>query len=174
MKDVVESLTHFAIPHLTDNGKPSAFQGKYGKMVLIWQRLQNKESVKPTELKLLLDNFAYPVERGNLEPHLHRSWRDVISDPWWSTVAYFESLEFKYKKSLLEIYNECQIHLSTIHGAKGREAERVILINGMGNITAAGYAQNPDGEIRVFYVGITRAKSHLDIVLGNNPVDFLL
>lgn len=58
------------------------------------------------------------------------------------------------------------VKLSTIHGAKGMEAERVILYTGMTERVFDGMARNPDAEHRVFYVGVTRAKHTLDVVHG--------
>ena len=61
------------------------------------------------------------------------------------------------------------VHLSTIHGSKGRESDRVILINDMGKKSSNTYhSGDTASEIRVFYVGITRAKRRLDLVLGEN------
>jgi len=65
---------------------------------------------------------------------------------------------------------EPTIHLSTIHGSKGREADRVVLINGMTARSAEAMDRDPDSEIRTFYVGITRARHQLDVVDGDNPM----
>lgn len=176
-KDIEEFFIQIGIPYLVDNGKPSPLESKYGKLVLDWQRLQDGRNLKPMEMQKLIEALNLSnvqLSNNNISDWLHVSWQQAISDHWWQLYTYFETLERKHKKSLLELYEECNLHLSTIHGAKGREAERVILINGMGAVTAASYMTDRDGEIRVFYVGVTRAKHDLDIVLGDNPVEFLL
>ncbi|CAB4182557.1 AAA domain containing protein [uncultured Caudovirales phage] len=57
-----------------------------------------------------------------------------------------------------------RIKISTIHGAKGGEAENVVLLTDMAVRTYREYQDNPDDETRVWYVGITRAKKNLYIV----------
>ena len=47
----------------------------------------------------------------------------------------------------------------------------MVLINGMTDRTAENYAKNRDSELRVFYVGVTRARHHLSIVDWNNSVE---
>jgi superfamily I DNA/RNA helicase len=60
------------------------------------------------------------------------------------------------------------IRLSTIHAAKGHEADRVVLLTDMTTRVTQTAESNPDDEIRVFYVGMTRSKNVLDIVEGFN------
>lgn len=67
-----------------------------------------------------------------------------------------------------------RIRLSTIHGAKGGEADRVVLLTDMAPRTWREYHNNPDAEHRVFYVGITRAKRELTIVHPTTPRNFVL
>lgn len=62
---------------------------------------------------------------------------------------------------------ESSIEISTIHGAKGREADNVVLLTDMSKRTAESFAKNPDAEHRVWYVGATRARKRLFIV---NPI----
>jgi DNA helicase-2/ATP-dependent DNA helicase PcrA len=64
---------------------------------------------------------------------------------------------------------EPRVRLSTIHGAKGMEAERVILLNAMTERVVSGMLRDPDSELRTFYVAMTRAREDLVIVEGNEP-----
>ena len=57
-----------------------------------------------------------------------------------------------------------RITLSTIHGAKGGEAENVVLLTDLSFNTMKSYEKNPDDENRLFYVGATRTKEHLHII----------
>ena len=57
------------------------------------------------------------------------------------------------------------ILLSTIHGAKGGEADNVLLITDLSPKFATEYAKDADNINRLLYVGITRAKKTLHIVL---------
>ena len=62
--------------------------------------------------------------------------------------------------------------LATLHAAKGLEWERVFVAG-----ISDGYLPYPNApqeeELRLFYVGITRAKSHLHLSHGGNPSPFL-
>jgi len=58
-----------------------------------------------------------------------------------------------------------RIKLSTIHGAKGGEADNVLLLMDLSPRFAKEYASNGDNVHRLFYVGITRAKQTLHLVL---------
>ena len=58
-----------------------------------------------------------------------------------------------------------RIRLSTIHGAKGGEADNVLLLMDLSPKFAKEYATNGDNVHRLFYVGITRAKKSLHLVL---------
>jgi len=90
----------------------------------------------------------------------------------WETVFNFEYKKKKYLKSLLKLNKDLKfnytIKLNTIHGAKGKEAERVIVINSLGNKFSRFSKQKKETEIRVFYVALTRTKNRLDIVNGDN------
>jgi DNA helicase-2/ATP-dependent DNA helicase PcrA len=57
-----------------------------------------------------------------------------------------------------------RVRLSTIHSAKGAEADHVVLMTEMAWRTAREAYQNPDDERRVWYVGVTRARQKLTIV----------
>jgi len=57
------------------------------------------------------------------------------------------------------------IKLSTIHGAKGGEADNVLLLLDLTTKFARDYERNSDDINRLLYVGITRAKQALHLVL---------
>jgi DNA helicase-2/ATP-dependent DNA helicase PcrA len=61
--------------------------------------------------------------------------------------------------------SEAQIKLSTIHGAKGGEADNVLLLSGLSSKFVREYDRNPDDIHRLLYVGITRARQSLHIVM---------
>lgn len=60
------------------------------------------------------------------------------------------------------------IKLSTIHGAKGGEADNVLLITDLSTKFAAEYERNADDIHRLFYVGITRTRQSLHLILPKN------
>jgi len=60
------------------------------------------------------------------------------------------------------------IELSTIHGAKGGEADNVLLLTDLSQKFAKDYAKNADDINRLLYVGVTRTRQSLHIVLPKN------
>lgn len=57
-----------------------------------------------------------------------------------------------------------RVRVSTIHGSKGGQADRVVLLTEMAARTYREMLNNPQDEARVWYVGATRAKQELTIV----------
>lgn len=71
------------------------------------------------------------------------------------------------KKTTVLNENEDAVSLTTMHGSKGLEFECVFLINAADGITPNQKAQTEsdlEEERRMFYVGMTRAKTHLHIL----------
>ena len=62
--------------------------------------------------------------------------------------------------------------MSTIHGAKGGEADNVMLLTDLPRKADEAYFANADDERRVFYVGMTRAKKALHIVHSQSDREF--
>lgn len=56
------------------------------------------------------------------------------------------------------------IRFSTIHRAKGAEADNVVLLTGMSERCWRGYQDRPDDELRVWYVGVSRTRKNLYVV----------
>jgi superfamily I DNA/RNA helicase len=84
-----------------------------------------------------------------------------------ATVVNIPSMLARYYENV-DVTIKPQIKLSTIHSAKGREADRVILDTALTRRITNEMADDPSGEARVFYVGVTRAKHRLDIVHSTN------
>jgi DNA helicase-2/ATP-dependent DNA helicase PcrA len=101
-----------------------------------------------------------------------RDWRDAFLG--WSQARrdYYASVLAEGRR----LSDAPTIHLSTIHAAKGAEAERVILLTEMSTRALRGFDRAPDDERRVFYVGVTRAIERLDLVYPDSgrgfPLDF--
>lgn len=57
-----------------------------------------------------------------------------------------------------------RVRLSTIHGAKGGEADHVVVLSDMASRTYDEFLVNPEDEARVFYVAVTRSRERLTVV----------
>lgn len=69
---------------------------------------------------------------------------------------------------------EPRVKVETIHGAKGAEADNVLLLTDLTYRTQRGYEMDPDSELRVFYVGLTRASRGLFLVSPKTAYGFPL
>ena len=93
-------------------------------------------------------------------------------DVWYKAFAGLDTETENYIRSMLankeKISQTPRITLSTIHGAKGGEADNVLLLP---DITKSSLDQNdvdPDELHRLFYVAVTRAKKSLHILEPKN------
>ena len=73
-----------------------------------------------------------------------------------------------------KLTNDPRVRIETIHGAKGAEAEHVLLLTDLTYRTYAGYMLDPDSEHRVFYVGVTRASETLNLVAPREVYGYAL
>lgn len=69
----------------------------------------------------------------------------------------------------INIFEKPKIKLSTIHGAKGGEADNVLLYLDLSTKALHEMERNPDDAHRVLYVGLTRAKQNLVLKMPEDP-----
>jgi superfamily I DNA/RNA helicase len=82
--------------------------------------------------------------------------------------VYAQYLLPHWKVRGMELFDNAPVRLLTIHGAKGTEADNVVLIDNVTRkIAKAMYDGDSDTEAKVFYVGVTRAKQNLYIVTAD-------
>ena len=62
-----------------------------------------------------------------------------------------------------------RVRIDTIHGAKGAEADHVVLMLDITTRTREGMRRSPDDEWRCLYVGMTRASRHLHMITPSTP-----
>lgn len=65
-----------------------------------------------------------------------------------------------------------RVRLSTIHGAKGGEADHVVILRDVANRTYNEMQQSPEDEARVWYVGVTRAREQVTIVAPQSNMHY--
>lgn len=148
----------------------------------IWIRLCRGESFFPSEMKTFGSYLRKEVmnrtgkRRFNaLDLEVKYSLEDLNEkcnllasrDNHWTEVIRVSEKEALYiasiRRSGERILGDAKprIRLSTIHKAKGGEADNVLLLT---ETTKACETNDPDDEARVFYVGATRARKNLHIV----------
>ena len=125
-------------------------------------RIYGYMHVDKTKLKSMLKDSMYDMD--TLKKH-HGLKTNAV---WFEAFDAAPRREINYLKQMRrggEKLNQApRITLSTIHGAKGGEAENVVLLTDLSFNTMRSYEKNPDDENRLFYVGATRTKEHLHII----------
>jgi len=81
-----------------------------------------------------------------------RIWHDALDGIPLERREYYLTIMRRGGK----LTDEPKVQIDTIHGAKGREAEGVVLCTDMTYRTSRAMELDPDSEMRVLYVGLTR------------------
>lgn len=154
--------------------------------VKAWERLRAKKSVTYTQAVQIYDlmnvreRVAYGFKgrlqkmekeqpNGHVDLQTLRSKYGLLTeDIWHQALDRLPVEDREYFLSALrrgeKMGQDPRIKISTIHGAKGGEAENVVIIPDMSFRTYLEFQKNQDDEARVWYVGITRALKRLYLV----------
>jgi superfamily I DNA/RNA helicase len=92
-------------------------------------------------------------------------WHDAVKSIPLETREYYLSCLRRDPRSLSD---PPRVRVDTIHGAKGLEADRVLLLTDIDGRVRRGTELDPDAEARVWYVGVTRAREALFPVVARN------
>ena len=91
---------------------------------------------------------------------------------WYESFEGLDNLTENYIRNMRangeKINKNPRIIMSTIHGAKGGEADKVLLLQDLTGKALETFSQDPDELHRLFYTGTTRAKCELHIVDHKN------
>jgi len=125
-------------------------------------RIYGYMNVDKTKLKSMLKDSMYDMDTLKKYHGLKTNsvWFEAFDAAPRREVNYLKQMRRKGEK----LNQAPRITLSTIHGAKGGEADNVVLLTDLSFNTMKGYERNPDDENRLFYVGATRTKEHLHII----------
>ena len=125
------------------------------------------KSMPDADPEALYDYEHLVMNNGLLVPQ-EKLWHEALDRMPMREVVYIVAA-LRRKENL---NRAPRINISTIHGAKGGEADNVMLLTDMPRKADEAYFQNPDDERRVFYVGMTRAKKALHIVHSQSEREF--
>lgn len=188
-RPVEDRLRSEGIPYATrGRDRPGA---EWGEAIITWERLRQGQTMDRFQVQTVLDAMVSgrQVKRGakaalkKMDEHTPltlASLKDdlgvLVDGPWFTALGKIGPEEVQYLRAVIRghgpkaLMEEPRIRLSTIHGAKGAEADHVVLLTDVSRKTMETIHNNPDAERRVFYVGATRAKQTLDIVGTENPI----
>lgn len=162
LRELQTELTNERAPYAlaTSNGP---YENRYAKALRAWYG----------------DHFPTEDEREALiavcEPTAvkmaaERKWKELRALPWQRQINIPPRMRDFYHELKPELlFMPLRFTLSTIHQAKGGEADQVLLDLSMTTRVEAGIDLNMDAELRVWYVGMTRARHELHL-MGVNPL----
>lgn len=143
--------------------------------IYLWEKLRKGKvaGLSAPQVRSLMKALGKPMPL--LRELKQYSFEDLDIPVSWKSLEWYKALQ-GISPDRVEFYLEClrrgenlknppRVHLKTIHGVKGAEADHVMLLTDVSNKTRRAFALAPDNEHRVFYVGITRAKTGLHIIL---------
>ena len=136
------------------------------------QRINQKQTFIKMLKKFMSSSEPYTT---NLDPtFMHRfsyaNWSEAFDKVPYNEKKYIMRILPAYRKNP-NIFNNVNIKLSTIHSAKGTEADNVILLNNLTNQVYNNWEQDretKDDELKVLFVAITRARKRLYILTSEN------
>lgn len=142
-----------------------------------WGRLSKGETLNVDDVKNCLQYIkkSKVKDLNNLDLNVCLSLKQLrkhygveAQGPWHDALDRLTVREVSYLRAMMrrgeKITRQPRIVLSTIHGAKGGEADNVVLLTDLSQRTFKSYEKKPDDETRVMYVGLTRAKKALHLV----------
>jgi superfamily I DNA/RNA helicase len=191
LNPIEQFVKESAIPYMV--GNRSSIDQEQVRAIVLWEKLRKGEDIHVDDarhvyhyirsgqgvrrgfkaLKNFDENSVCNMQTlttyGGLETDV--IWHDAL------TAIPAEELEFMLaaKRRGEKISRQPRITLSTIHGVKGGEADHVVLLSDMAYRSYADMQRDPDDEHRVAYVGASRARQSLTIVLPqtNRSYDYV-
>jgi DNA helicase-2/ATP-dependent DNA helicase PcrA len=150
--------------------------------ILNWERLRKGKGVIASEVRKIYRYMSsnkgvaksFKTLKNIFEDEI-LTLKDLLASYGLLTTAIwheaFDRISDKERQYLIaclrggeKLTKEPRINISTIHGAKGSEANNVVVITDIGQKSWIQMQKEPDDEIRVFYVALTRVKENLHIV----------
>lgn len=190
LSGIKRTLFEQGITFTTSQG--SSVKAKEHKAIVYWERLRAKKPQLGIDAKQILQflEVGYSIKRGYkdgkaLLDDVYYTMDDLKQDhgilidlPWHDALTGIPLEQREYYLAILRrggpkaLSQVPRHHISTIHGVKGGESDNVVLFTDLAKKSYTEYTKNPDDETRVFYVGITRAKKHLHIILPQTNMYF--
>jgi len=154
--------THYLkkfVANVRDRGYNYMLKGRPGvakidvKAILAWEEYRKTGVLTPKD-KLLLQDYTSTWNKAKI-------WHEAFDKISPYQLEYYVSM-LRRGESLTK---PPRVTISTIHGAKGGEADNVVLLTDMTATTWDAMSLNMDAEHRVWYVGATRAREALHIMM---------
>lgn len=172
-------LRNIGVPTTID-GKSST--SKVVEIAVIYHDVKSGREVSCVDGARLLWWFGYKKRSDALRKHTGRVSLDDLKGIEWDTawIRYLaknrdQENELSEMRTIMVaqgidvLRTRPVIDVSTYHSAKGREADVVVCLTDCSKAVWEEQGRNPDGEIRLAYVGLTRTKNECIILSPTKP-----
>lgn len=167
-------LEDLALPYETRQG-PSVRPDDV-TAIRAWEAWRRGERVEHEAAETLRGYLALrtptpggPVAAADLGITADRPWYEVIRLPA-RRVEYYRGI----KRRGHSLTARPAVRVSTVHGAKGAQADHVLLWTALNRRTGWAARYRPDDELRVLYVAVTRARHDLHLVADGRRYEYQL
>jgi superfamily I DNA/RNA helicase len=173
-----EQLRQRGLTYRTQHGAHSV-RPAHARAIYAYTHLMKGLPIRGSDAKSIYDQLRSGIGVRRGFKALHGLENDVEIDlsalrathgllaegPWYETLDGIAGRDLMYYRSVLRgggnLLAEPTIHVNTIHGVKGGEADNVVVCPDMAWQTQQHFERDPDDEHRVAYVAVSRAKSNL-------------
>lgn len=166
--DMVEPmLKDSLIRYRSLNGFPAPLDTKAGRLIMMIQQYSNDQILDDEDLT---GQVRSCLSRQGLEVWNHVAPSAILNRirHWdWSLIAGYARSNQYYLERITDI-SPTVVRISTMHGAKGLQADDVHLVLSLSERATLEAAINPDHVHRLIYTAITRTKERLFIYEDRN------
>ena len=141
-------------------GKPSLTQNDYSAIKL-YERIRKDHIMSEEDEYQLRDYLKPPMN---------------LALPWYESFVWDED-KCNYVRDIIKNkvdVGKVNINIGTIHSVKGGEADNVVMLLDITKSVRDNLDRNPDSELRVLYVGATRAKKTLTVVNSSSKFGYTI
>lgn len=136
---------------------------------VLYERLRKGKPVTSGELSRLRAYMGFKLPQHREEyVWEHVFGEDLRQTPWFDALVMSDS-DKEYIRALRRsgesLTREGRVRILTVHGAKGAEADSVVIDPAIPYRVAKAAQVDPEAELRVQYVAVTRAKSRVYFLL---------
>lgn len=144
------------------------------RAAVVYERLRKGQEANRADAKAMWPFLGRQGPPPKLPPEVVWShlFGEAALEATWMTALPALSLSDRAYIRALRVGGESlskpgRVHIGTVHSVKGDEADHVVLNTDISRRVAHGARIDPDAEYRVQYVGVTRARQALHLLLPN-------
>jgi DNA helicase-2/ATP-dependent DNA helicase PcrA len=155
-------LIKASVGFTSEGGRMSPYSSKLANAIRAINKAKRGESLSQDEMNVLL--YCGTTATKSL---IKSNALNLVLDKGYERSLVVPPFLIEYYRGI-DLDKPATVRVSTIHSAKGREADTVILDTELTQKTVLDMDVNPDAEARVWYVGVSRAKHTLHIIESDN------